>query len=531
MQKLSIIVILLVILPLNYAGYCYFTKPVSPFEEYATSIPGTYRIGYTNLEQESTAVSLLTKGNIPSWLKGILFRNGPALFAKNNSWVVNAFDGLAMIHAFSINDGAVTYTNQFLKTSAYKSVQKTGKMSYAGFAQDPCASHFKWFLSLFVQPGHEEEKKQSSIPNANVNIAQYTDRFVALTEVPLPVEFNPHTLETIGVFDYQDSLPRESIHDTAHPHYDPLRKEHLGYYTEFDRMSKVHVYSIKDGSTTRSILASYEVEEPSYMHSFAITPQYAILTMLPFVVNPMDLLSGKPFITNFKWKPERGTKIVVIDRINNTIIGQYTTEPFFAFHTINAFEKNNDEIVLDIASYSQPASDINDTLASLLAPQPIKHSPGHPLAEPESHEGETGTLTRYIINLKQSTISSKLLSQERIELPRINYDYNGHEYTYVYAYAQSKGSTLSDKLIKINVQTGDVLEWKEAHCFPGEPVFIAKPEAAAEDDGVVLTVVLDAAKNSSFLLVLDATTFSEIARAQTPHHIPFGFHGLFASIV
>jgi carotenoid cleavage dioxygenase-like enzyme len=27
--------------------------------------------------------------------------------------------------------------------------------------------------------------------------------------------------------------------------------------------------------------------------------------------------------------------------------------------------------------------------------------------------------------------------------------------------------------------------------------------------------------------VLDARTFSELARATVPHHIPFGFHGLF----
>ena len=32
---------------------------------------------------------------------------------------------------------------------------------------------------------------------------------------------------------------------------------------------------------------------------------------------------------------------------------------------------------------------------------------------------------------------------------------------------------------------------------------------------------------SSFLLVLDAESFAERARAEVPHHIPFGFHGQF----
>ncbi len=42
---------------------------------------------------------------------------------------------------------------------------------------------------------------------------------------------------------------------------------------------------------------------------------------------------------------------------------------------------------------------------------------------------------------------------------------------------------------------------------------------------MLLSVVLDIKKDVSFLLVLDASSFAERARAQVPHHIPFGFHG------
>jgi retinal pigment epithelial membrane protein len=45
--------------------------------------------------------------------------------------------------------------------------------------------------------------------------------------------------------------------------------------------------------------------------------------------------------------------------------------------------------------------------------------------------------------------------------------------------------------------------------------------------GVVLSVVLDARKSTSFLLTLDAATLTEHARAGVPHHIPFDFHGSF----
>jgi len=72
-----------------------------------------------------------------------------------------------------------------------------------------------------------------------------------------------------------------------------------------------------------------------------------------------------------------------------------------------------------------------------------------------------------------------------------------------------------------------VAVWSARDAYPGEPVFVPKPGAVEEDDGVVLSVVLDASAGNSFLAILDARSFSELARVHAPHHIPFGFHGIF----
>ena len=44
---------------------------------------------------------------------------------------------------------------------------------------------------------------------------------------------------------------------------------------------------------------------------------------------------------------------------------------------------------------------------------------------------------------------------------------------------------------------------------------------------MLLSVVLDIDKDRSFLLVLDAASLKELARAEAPHAIPFHFHGNF----
>jgi carotenoid cleavage dioxygenase-like enzyme len=58
-------------------------------------------------------------------------------------------------------------------------------------------------------------------------------------------------------------------------------------------------------------------------------------------------------------------------------------------------------------------------------------------------------------------------------------------------------------------------------------VFVAAPDARAEDEGVLLSVVFDSGTGRSFLVVLDAADLGELARAEAPHAIPYGFHGQF----
>ena len=95
----------------------------------------------------------------------------------------------------------------------------------------------------------------------------------------------------------------------------------------------------------------------------------------------------------------------------------------------------------------------------------------------------------------------------------------------MYASGSEPPGDFLDNLVKLDLERGTASSWREEGCFPGEPVFVAAPETSSEDDGVILSVVLDTRRAASFLMILDASTFGELARAELPHHIPFGFHG------
>jgi torulene dioxygenase len=63
---------------------------------------------------------------------------------------------------------------------------------------------------------------------------------------------------------------------------------------------------------------------------------------------------------------------------------------------------------------------------------------------------------------------------------------------------------------------------------PSEPIFVPRPGAEDEDDGVVLSVVLDGDRRKSLLIVLDAKEMKECARAEMETAFPIGFHGLWS---
>ena len=99
------------------------------------------------------------------------------------------------------------------------------------------------------------------------------------------------------------------------------------------------------------MVASAAVREPAYMHSFGLTERWFVLAEFPLVVNPLRLaLSGRPYIENFRWKPELGTRFTLLDRRTGEQVGPFAPPPLFAFHHVNAYEEG-DEVVADVCVY------------------------------------------------------------------------------------------------------------------------------------------------------------------------------------
>ena len=299
-----------------------------------------HRLGFADQTEEVRVDALPVSGEVPTWLRGGLVRVTPAQMDFDQRSVSHWFDGMAMLNRFGFaGDGSVSYASRFLDTDARKAALASGGASISGFATDPCRSLFQRVQSLF---------SPELTDNANVNLTRLGDEYIAMTETPIPVRFDAETLATLG---HDEGAARFGQITTAHPHHDSrARRAASTSPRSSGAKSEYRIYA-RRSSTEGRTLATMPVREPSYMHSFAITPRYALLLENPLVVNPLRLaLSGKAFIHNYRWKPELGVRIHAFDRETGALHRTWTADPFFVFHTINAFEDGED-IVIDLCAH------------------------------------------------------------------------------------------------------------------------------------------------------------------------------------
>lgn len=461
-----------------------------------------YQIGFRSLGEELSARGLDVEGEVPDWLDGALIRNGPGQFEVAGEQLEHWFDGLAMLRRFGFDAGSVTYTNRFLRTEAYERTRDGGSLGTAQFGSSP-SGVLEAILARLLP---------SSTDNTNVNVMRAGDTFIALTETPRYVAFDHESLETDGPWTFEDDI--DGHLSCAHPVSDPQQGEMVNLLTAFGRTHEYRVTVRGEGATGRELLAAVPTDRVGYMHSFAVTPNYVVLIEPPLFVDLGSVLNpfaGGTFLDSLEWQPDAGSRFLVIDRADGSLVAELDGPPFFYFHQANAFERDG-SLLLDMVTFAD-ASVINALSLSDLSAGEF----AHPM----------GDLTRFRLSLQDGTVKREQLYSGHLSLPRVNETVRTEPYRFVYAQgaAGTDRTTFPMGLRKVDVRTGGTDSWSAPNLYCGEPVFVPRPGSEPEDAGVVLSVVLDTEREQSGLLVLDGQTFEREAIAWVPHVLPFDFHG------
>ena len=191
------------------------------------------------------------------------------------------------------------------------------------------------------------------------------------------------------------------------------------------------------------------------------------------------------------------------------------TGPFFQFHFANGYEERDGTLVLDLALSRL------ETIGEALRAYWKSDWPSDGMAQ----------LTRLHIDP-----DGKVRSQTFPQASPTNSLHRsaGSAVLSLCLYRQQSADRrigLQQQSKQVDFETGAVVSHDFAPAgYVGEPLFVPRDAAGAEDDGVVITLVYDAVTERTSIVGLASMDLAgaPLFTARLAHHVPYPLHGTFA---
>lgn len=464
------------------------------------SEPRAWSAGFTSLEQEFDYRVTDIDGRVPQALRGTLFRNGSGRNELNGQWFPHWFDGDGMISAIAFDDGGIRYFNRYVRTDNYVNETREGRLLYRGFGK--------------MRPGGIIANAFRQASNvSNTSVVLLGERLLSLWEGGAPYALDPKTLATFGLEDFGGRVRAFS----AHPKIDPISGDLYNFGIDYGAKTTLTPYRIGgDGALTA--LPTITLPYPVMNHDFVLTENYLVFCLGPILVHPLKFLLGfSSFDGALHWDGGRPTLILLVRRDGSAPPRWIETDAFFQFHFANGFERDG-ALVVDLTRYP-------DYLAIGQSLRTYWHS--------DWAADGMASLVRLSIDLASGAVTTRSFDTGKSnEFPRVSPRCTGRAYRYAYIANNPDGERvgLQRRVTRIDMETGqtrshDVGDGR----YAGEPVFVPTSANGHEDDGVVVTLVYDAAANRTDIVGLDARDLAAapLFTARLRHHVPYSLHGYF----
>lgn len=524
--------------------------------------------GFDTAYQELEPVKLDVKGDIPHYAAGVLYRTGPLGYkAKTKTGkefaAAHWFDGFSCVHRFQIDfpdEGKppqVSYRSRRTVDEYLEHVRETGKGEGLTFAskRDPCESFFKKVMAVFVPPGRDNNNVGVTlsinmpggdrIGGGKPSINGHTNSVQTLhakSDHHMIKKINPETLEPQGIAVQKELHPKlKGPLSAAHAKSEPKTGDIFNYNLECARQSTYRIFRTSASTGETDILATFH-GEPAYIHSLFITENYVILCVWNshYTSYGASLLYHQNIVQAIApFDSKKKAMWYVVDRINQRgLVASYASAPLFSFHSVNAWEEpsstnpSQTDIITELSLFESTDvihrfyyDNLLSSLHSRSRYEGKKRLSSLPMqAQFRLPNVPTNTNTSKLRDAERLFLADKMVS---LELPTINPLYLTRRHRYTYGCADRLKSSFMDGIAKFDNTTQTSIFWEQDGHTPGEPIFVADPNGKDEDDGVLLTVVLDGHVERSYLLVLRAKDLVELGRAEVPGPVAFGFHGAF----
>lgn len=429
------------------------------------------------MQEERTIEQLAVQGTIPHELDGRYLRIGPNPIGQPHPGAHHWFVGDGMVHGIRLQGGrALWYRNRWIRSQAVS----------AALGEAPA-------------PGPRNARSDT----VNTNVLGHAGSIWALVEAgAFPVRIGAE-LQTLAHDPFGGTLHGAF---SAHPHRDPRTGElHAVCYDAHDQTTVRHVVLDAQGRVQRE--EPLAVREGPSIHDCMITDKYVLVFDLPVTFSMWQLLAGQSF--PYAWNPQHAARVGLLARQGRGAdVIWCDVDPCYVFHACNAFEDAHGQVVVDVVAHESMFAEST-----------------------QGPDSRHAAFERWTIDPAARRVQRSVIDAQPQEFPRCDERLLGGYYRYAYAVPLAEeGAQFASRshLIRHDLHRGERL----VHEFgpdrhPGEFVFVPRSVQAAEDEGWLMGLVVDMARQTTDLVIIDAQRFNQPPQAVVTigHRVPSGFHG------
>ena len=450
-------------------------------------------------EVDATDLEVI-EGRIPDDIDGLYLRNTENQVHQPLGRH-HPFDGDGMIHQISFQNGTASYRNRFVRTRCFEAEQTAEQSLWGGLMDGPGTSTRPGF-------GAHGSLKDSSSTDIVVHAGKAISTFYQCGEGYV---LDPETLEPEGLAPW---VPLDGI--SAHPRVDENTGEML--FFNYSKFAPYMHYGVVDKNHKLAHYVPIELPGPRLPHDMTFSENWSILNDLP-VFWDEELL--KRDIHAVRFHKGMSSRFALIPRYGDpSEIRWFEAAPTYVLHWLNAYEEG-DEVIMDGYFQEDPA------------PKPIAEAGehGHLMAYLDQHSLKS-RLHRWRFNLKDGTTKEEQLDDRILEFGMINQQYAGRKHRYVYSAVAKPGWFLFCGFVKHDLETGESqqIELEEGR-YASEAPFAPRTNAQSEDDGYLVSFIIDENTGTSECVLIDAKKFDAgpVCRIRLPHKICSGTHSTWVS--
>lgn len=474
-----------------------FPGPTSAIADFAPGIEKAFPPEFEEWDGLLECVS----GEVPDFVRGTYYLNGPARFQAGDLRYKHWLDGDGMVSRLRFDSSGIHFRNRYIQSTKLVSERQAGR------------ALFRVFGTSF--PNGRLNRVNSGLQSPlNISVYPFGDRILAFGEQSLPWELDPESLESMGQFTFSGRV-NEASPMAAHPKFDPRTGEMFNFGVWFSQSPKLYFYCFeREALRYRTAIP---LPYPCSVHDFALSEHYAIFYLSPYLLDVQNFLErGFTVMDSLRWEPERGSRLLVLDRRNGNLAASVPVGQRYCLHLINSFEQES-RLTVDLLEFDAPIY-------------------GHyqPVPDLFFDVGQGGPV-RLSLDLRTRELVERITLNylQAPDLPSMDPQRSMHPCDEFWmlgiSSAGGRGRKFFDQLVHASwnqSQVSDVYTCPAHRYLGGEPVFVGAPHSS---EGVVLCQEFDAKEETSYFLFFDAHNVARgpSARIALNKKLYLGFHAIF----